>query len=78
MPSKVQAIGARGGLVSFLAVLKDRFCYMPQDIVVPGILESVDLADVIAALSPRAVLLESLVDGRYLYWTYRKKEFIRI
>jgi len=61
---KVQAVGVRGGLVSFLSVLKDRFCYVPQDIVVPGILESADLADVIAALSPRAVLLEGLVDGR--------------
>jgi dienelactone hydrolase len=61
---KVQAVAVRGGLVSFLSVLKDRFCYMPQDIVVPGILQIADLADVIAALSPRAVLLEGLVDGR--------------
>jgi hypothetical protein len=61
---KVRAVAVRGSLVSFLSVLKDRFCYMPQDIVVPGILESTDLADVIAALSPRAVLLEGLVDGR--------------
>jgi hypothetical protein len=61
---KVQAVAARGGLASFLSVLNDRFCYMPQDIVVPGILESADIADVVAALSPRAVLLESLVDGR--------------
>jgi len=61
---KVQAVAARGGLVSFLSMLKDRFCYMPQDIVVPGILASADIADVVAALSPRAVLLESLVDGR--------------
>ena len=60
----VQAVAVHGGLVSFLSVLKDRFCYVPQDIVVPGILESADIADVVAALSPRAVLLESLVDGR--------------
>jgi dienelactone hydrolase len=61
---KVQAVGVRGGLVSFLSVLKDRFCYMPQDIVVPDILESADLVDVIAALSPRPMVLEGLVDGR--------------
>jgi hypothetical protein len=61
---KVRAVLVRGGLVSFLSVLKDRFCYMPQDIVVPGILWSADIADVVAALSPRAVLLVSLVDGR--------------
>jgi dienelactone hydrolase len=60
----VQAVAVHGGLASFLSVLKDRFCYVPQDIVVPGILESADIADVVAALSPRAVLLESLVDGR--------------
>lgn len=60
----VQAVAVRGGLVSFQSVLKDRFCYVPQDIVVPGILERADVAEVVAALSPRAVLLESLVDGR--------------
>ena len=60
----VRAVAVRGGLVSYLSVLKDRFCYVPQDVVVPGVLESADLADVIAALSPRAVLLEGLVDGR--------------
>ena len=56
----VQAVAVRGGLVSFHSVLKDRFCYVPQDIVVPGILERADIADVVAALSPRAVLLERL------------------
>jgi len=61
---KVQAVAARGGLVSFLSVLKDRFCYMPQDIVAPGILESADIADVVAALAPRAVLIGGLVVGR--------------
>jgi len=60
----VGAVAARGGLVSFLSVLKDRFCYVPQDIVVPGILDRGDIPDVVAALSPRAVLLEGLVDGR--------------
>ena len=35
----VQAVAVRGGLVSFHSVLLDRFCYMPQDMVVPGILE---------------------------------------
>jgi hypothetical protein len=31
---------------------------------VPGILEAADIPDVIAALSPRPVLLEQSVDGR--------------
>jgi dienelactone hydrolase len=60
----VQAIAVSGGLVSFLSVLRDRFCYVPQDIVVPGILERADVEDIVAGLSPRAVLLEGLVDGR--------------
>jgi dienelactone hydrolase len=60
----VNAVAVSGGLVSFLSVLRDRFCYVPQDIVVPGILESADIDDIVAALAPRAVLLEGLVDGR--------------
>ena len=60
----VHTVAVSGGLVSFLSVLKDRFCYVPQDIVVPGILEDADIADIVAALAPRAVLLEGLVDGR--------------
>jgi hypothetical protein len=44
--------------------LQDRFCYVPLDVIVPGILERADIADVVAALAPRAVLLEGLVDGR--------------
>ena len=60
----VQAVAARGGLVSYLSVLGDRFCYVPQDVIVPGVLEAADLADVVAALAPRDVLMEGLVDGR--------------
>ncbi len=60
----VHAVAVTGGLASFLSVLRDRFCYVPQDIVVPGILERADIEDIVAELSPRAVLLEGLVDGR--------------
>ena len=45
-------------------MLQDRFCYVPQDVVVPGILETADVGDIVSALAPRAVLLEGLVDGR--------------
>jgi hypothetical protein len=62
--NNVRAVAVSGGLVSFLSVLRDRFCYVPQDIVVPGILQQADIADIVGALSPRAVLLEGLVDGR--------------
>jgi dienelactone hydrolase len=60
----VRAVAARGGLVSWLSVLRDRFCYVPEDVIIPGILETADITDVVAALAPRAVLLEGLVDGR--------------
>jgi hypothetical protein len=61
---EVLAVGVRGGLISYRSVLQDRFCYVPLDVIVPGILENADLADVVAALAPRAVLLESPVDGK--------------
>lgn len=61
---QVQAVATRGGLVSFLSVLEDRFAYVPQDVIVPGILEVGDISDVVAALAPRSTLLMNLVDGR--------------
>ena len=60
----VRGVAARGGLISYRSVLRDRFCYVPLDIIVPGILESADIADLVAALAPRSVALEGLVDGR--------------
>jgi hypothetical protein len=60
----VAAVAARGGLVSFLSVLEERFCHLPQDVIVPGILEAADVADLAAALGTRPVLLEGFVDGR--------------
>ena len=50
----VRAVAARGGLVSYLSMLQDRFCYVPQDVVVPGILETADVGDIVSALAPRA------------------------
>ena len=59
-----RAVAVRGGLSSYLSVLQDRFCYVPLDVVVPAILEAGDIPGVVAALAPRALLLEGLVDGR--------------
>ena len=59
-----RAVATRGGLVSFASALEDRFCYIPLDAVVPGILEVTDLPDVAAALKPRAVMQQAQVDGR--------------
>jgi hypothetical protein len=60
----VRTIAIRRGLSSFLSILEDRFTYVPEDIIVPGILEVGDIADAAAALAPRPLLLEGLVDGR--------------
>jgi hypothetical protein len=60
----VHAVAARGGLSSFQSVLEDRFCYVPLDMVVPGILEAADIPDVVASLAPRPVFIERSVDGR--------------
>jgi hypothetical protein len=60
----VAAIAARRGLVSFLSVLEDRFCHLPQDVIVPGILDTADVADIVRAQGSRPVLLEGFVDGR--------------
>lgn len=60
----VRAVAARGGLLSYQAVLRDRFCYVPSDAIVPGLLEVADLPDVAAAIAPKPVLLARMVDGR--------------
>lgn len=60
----VSAVAAKGGLVSFWSVLEDRFSHVPQDVIVPGVLEAGDLPDIVAALRGRPILLEGLVDGR--------------
>jgi len=40
------------------------FLYVPQEEIVPGILEAGDVAEVASALAPHPLLLQGLVDGR--------------
>jgi hypothetical protein len=61
---RIVSIAARGGLLSFLNLLEDRFCHVPQDVIVPGILNAGDVPDIVGAQTSRAVLLERFVDGR--------------
>lgn len=49
--------------MSFGSILDDTFAYVPQDVIIPGILNAGDLADVEAALAPRPLRLTGLVDG---------------
>lgn len=60
----VRAVIARGTLAGYGAVLRDRFCYVPHDILVPDPLGAGDLGDVAAGLAPLPISLEALVDGR--------------
>jgi dienelactone hydrolase len=61
---RVMAVAGRGGVLSFLSAIEDRFCHIPQDVIVPGILEVADIADIVAAQKSRPLLLERLVNGR--------------
>ncbi len=61
---KVCAVYAHGGLAGYQTVLDSPFCHVPLDAIVPGALTAGDLADVAAALAPRSLRLEGLVDGR--------------
>ena len=59
----IHAVYARGGLVGFHTVLDSHLVLMPHDVVIPGVLTTGDLSDVAAAIAPRPLLLEDLVDG---------------
>jgi dienelactone hydrolase len=61
---KVRAVVCRGGLAGYGALLRDRYCYIPHDALVPGALTAGNLCDVAAALAPRPLRIEGLVDGR--------------
>ena len=65
----VRAVAASGMLAGYQTVLRDRFCYVPHDAIVPGALTVGDLADVAAALVPRPLRLARLVDGRNVLMT---------
>lgn len=59
----VNAVYARGTFASFRSLLDSQFLYVPHDSVVPGALTMGDVADIAAALVPRPLLVECLVDG---------------
>jgi hypothetical protein len=59
----VRAVYARGGLRDYQSLLRSPFLHVPHDALVPGALTAGDLGDVAAALAPRPLRLEGLVDG---------------
>lgn len=61
---EVKAACSRGGLDGYTSVLQDPFCYLPHDVIVPGVLTTGDLADIAESLAPRPLRLEGVVDGQ--------------
>ncbi|MGB2819859.1 MAG: acetylxylan esterase, partial [Phycisphaerae bacterium] len=59
----VAAVCVRGGLSDFQSVLESQFVYIPHDAVVPGVVTTGDLPHLAAALAPRPLRLEGLLDG---------------
>ena len=60
----IQAVAAGGSLTSYLSVLEHSFTYIPFEDVIRGIVKVADIADIAAALSPRPLRLERLINGR--------------
>jgi hypothetical protein len=60
----VRAVYVHRGLSDYHSALEGPLVYLPHDVVVPGVLATGDLCDVAAALVPRPLWLEGLVDGQ--------------
>ena len=61
--SHIQAVYVHGGLVSYASILDEPFVYQPADSLIRGVLTIADLPDICAALAPRSLRMEGLVDG---------------
>jgi hypothetical protein len=59
----VRAVYVHGGLAGFESVLTKHLALIPHDAVVPGALTAGDLCGLVAALAPRRIRLEAMVDG---------------
>jgi hypothetical protein len=59
----VQAVIARGGLVSYRSVLESPFVHVPHDALPINVFRAGDLPHVWAHLAPKPLRLEGLVDG---------------
>lgn len=60
----VQAVLARGGLIGYASLLDGPAAHVVLDAIVPNATTAGDLADLAAALAPRRLRLEGMVDGR--------------
>jgi dienelactone hydrolase len=60
----IRAVVARRGLAGYLTALESAFAYIPVEDVILGVLKAGDIADIGAALAPRPLIMEGLVNGR--------------
>jgi dienelactone hydrolase len=60
----IESVRVRGGFVQYQSILESPFMHVPFDTVVPGILHTGDLPDVVTALAPRPVRLDGVVNAR--------------
>lgn len=63
---KINAILGRGGLISYESILYDRYHYIPQDIIIPGFIKTMDLPMIMQTLEKEGVelYLEDMRDGK--------------
>jgi dienelactone hydrolase len=59
----IRAMYMHGGLMSYAALLDEPFVFQPADSIIRGLLRIADLPDIAAALAPRPIRMECLVDG---------------
>jgi hypothetical protein len=59
----VRAVVVSGGLLGYRSLLDSPFLYVPHDALVPGVFSAGDVCDLAAALAPRGLWVEGLVDG---------------
>lgn len=60
----VTSVETKGCLASFQSTLESPFVQVPHACILPGMLDKLDVHDLVAALAPRRVTLTNLVDGR--------------
>ena len=61
---RVRAVVARGTLARLASTIDSPYCFVPTDWIVPGLLDTCEIDDLVAAIAPRAVYLDALIDGR--------------
>ena len=59
----VRAVYVRGGLSGYKSYLQSPFGYLPHDAIIPGALTQGDLCDAAAALAPRPLRMDRMIDG---------------